>query len=118
MKIKETELRKIIRQSLLERYKQNPQSINKLADLQENSDFGARRLVMIAVEAVIVKEIEQNIIVKELDIIDPNKMGAEMQAKYMDIVVDMSNKIGEAIKDAVLKLTPFPRNGQNNGDMK
>jgi len=114
MKIKEKEVRAIIREALIERMKTDPQAVYKLA---ESSDLFARRQIMASLEAIIMKEIEQNIIIKSLDIVDPNKMSPQLQAKYMDVVSDMKQKIEDAIKEAVLKLTPFPRNSQQEAQV-
>jgi len=112
LKIKETELRSLIREALIVKMKQDPSAIKHLASLSESSDLFARREIMASLETVIMKEIERNIIIKSLDIVDPNKMSPQLQSKYMDIVDEMKTSISDAIKQAVLKLTPFPRNSQ------
>ena len=109
MKIKESELRTIIREALVLRMKTDPESVKKIANIKESTDFVARREIQASIDRVVL-DIEKDVILKALDIIDPNKLDPKLQAAYLSIANNMREGIKAAIQDAVKKLSPFPRN--------
>lgn len=114
MKIKESELRAVIREALIEKMKTDPESVKKLAEgavVNESTDFVARREIQASIDRLVL-DIEKDVIIKALDIVDPNKLDPKLQAAYLAIANTMREGIKAAIQDAVKKLAPFPRNSQ------
>lgn len=114
MNIKESELRAIIREALEEKLKSDPESVKKLAGLNESTDFVARREIQESIGKLVL-DIEKDIIIKALDIVDLNKLDPKLQAAYLAIVHEMKKGITLSVQEAVKKLAPFPRNGQAPG---
>lgn len=83
--------------------------IKEAADkvIKENGDYTAtRRIQHAAAEAAMNFE---DVIVKELKLIHPDKMAPEVQQAYTAITDGMSKKILSAVLDALNKLETFPR---------
>lgn len=95
MKVKQSELDAIVKE------------VADRISLKETADFTAtRRIQHAAAEASMNFE---DIIVKELKLIHPDKMAPEVQQAYTAITDGMQKKIISAVLDALSKLENFPR---------
>ena len=110
---KESEIRTVVREALEKQYKNNPEVVIKLAKLKESSDFIARREIQASIDRLVL-DIEKDIIIKALDVVDPNKLDPKLQAAYLKISEEMKNGIKLSIQNAVKKLAPFPRNSSDS----
>ncbi len=116
MKLKESNIRELVREFLQAQYKTNPDSVIKLSQLSESSDFVARREIQASIDKLVL-DIEKDIILKALDVVDPNKLDPKLQAAYLKISEEMKNGIKLSIQNAVKKLAPFPRNSDEKTTM-
>jgi len=51
----------------------------------------------------------EDVIIKQLKLIHPDKMSPEVQEAYIKIMEEMKSKVVRAILDALSKLESFPR---------
>ena len=94
MKIKVSELKQLV-----------TEMANKI--LGENADFTAsRRIQHLAEEASMNFE---DVIVKELKLMHPDKMSPEVQKAYIEITNGMKSKISSVVNETLEKLQNFPR---------
>ncbi len=101
MKIKQSEFEKMV-ESIADRIK----------PIQENADFTAvRRIQHAAAEASMNFE---DVIVKQLKLIHPDKMAPEVQEAYVAITESMKQKVIAAILEALNKLETFPRESDSS----
>ena len=100
MEITEKELRKIIRESIHKKFKQ----------LNESSDFTARREIILAAQDASMNFEKE--IVSGLDLVTPDQMKPLVQDQYYEVVKNMENGIVKAVSEAIKKLGGFPRKSQ------
>ena len=84
----------------------------KLQKLNENADFSATEVIM-HIAAKMVMDLKRDI-VKEFNLIHPDKMSPEVQDSFKNITGEMQTKIAHAIGETLEKLQKFPRVQEEN----
>jgi len=102
MKITKQELNEIIKEAVQ----------NKLASLNEDVNFTAKRNVVMAAQHA-AKAFESEII-KTFDLRHPDKLPTEIQEAYFAIVKEMEKDFVAAVQKAVRQLVRFPKNKARN----
>lgn len=103
MKITENEIRELVREAI--RNKLNGE--NKQINLNESSDFTARRQIVSAAASSAMSF--ENEIIKLLNLVPPDELNVTMQQQFLEVVNEMKNKMIEAVAKAVTDLARFPR---------
>lgn len=99
VKITETELRQLVRESLKKRFEKAP--------LNESLALSAKRKLTLSAKEHTM-DFEKKI-VDTLGLTDPDELSEELQRQYIDIVEEMQNRVVSAVQEAVAKLATFPR---------
>lgn len=98
MRIKEQDLKRMIRESVRKK-------LNSI--LGENADYTATKQVVIDAQEAAFR-LEQDI-VKSLNLISPDNMSDVIRARYSEIMDTMKEQIVGAVEEAITKLRPYPR---------
>jgi hypothetical protein len=99
MKISEQDLKRIIKEALIQELSTN------------GNDFSAKRAIILAAQNASM-EFEQEII-KGLDLVHPDQLtNPKLQERYLQVVKSMEKEVVQAVAKAVKQLVAFPRNSQ------
>ena len=96
--ISQEELKKLVQEAVRK----------KVASLKEAGDLTARRQVVMAAEKAGMDF--EKVIIKILNMQDPDSMPTEFQKKYLAVVQQMNKEIVAAVMNAAKQLVKFPKN--------
>jgi hypothetical protein len=80
----------------------------KVTALKEAGDLTARRQVVLAAEKAGMDF--EKVIVKILNMVEPDKLPTEYQKRYLAVVQEMNSDIVTAVMNAARQLVKFPKN--------
>jgi hypothetical protein len=80
----------------------------KVATLKEGGDLTARRQVVMAAEKAGMDF--EKVIVKILNMVEPDQLPTEYQKRYLAVVKEMNDDIVQAVMSAAKQLVKFPKN--------